>query len=152
MSSRNDGGQRRTVNLPCSKTIIGTPREVNGKMNIHIRHCAVCKAEGIAHNASAKISHNGINNGWNGVVANRNLAPIVRSEQEMSIDGFSVTTPSHITDSILQVKQKTEEAEELEKLMKRINNKDILVINDDDSLEDVVLAIAKMSSSKGEKK
>lgn len=68
----NDGGQRRTVELKCGKIFRGSVREVNGKVNIHRRHCEICK-EAIEHNSVATRPFNsvqGSSNGWNGICGN----------------------------------------------------------------------------------
>lgn len=135
MSGKFDGGLRRTVSLPCSKVFKGTPREVNGKVNIHIRHCAICKEEGIAHNSCSAIAHNGSNNGWNGILPNRGNAPTLLREQEMSLNGFQVSTPSRITDDEILVKEKDEVSAGMNALLSSLKAKghnEVLVLNVDD--------------------
>lgn len=40
--ARNLGGQKRTIILPCGKTIIGNPREADNKAILHRKYCQTC--------------------------------------------------------------------------------------------------------------
>lgn len=40
--SRNYGGQKRTVFMPCGKIIAGHPREVGSREMLHIKYCSTC--------------------------------------------------------------------------------------------------------------
>jgi len=63
--SVNFGGQRRTAELGCGFTIRGHPNEVNKRTEIHMRHCAVCKASNITIPEYNKT--NADINGWSGL-------------------------------------------------------------------------------------
>ena len=75
MSHKNDGGQRRTVTLSCGKSIKGAIREVNGKVNIHRKHCDICR-DAIEKDQVIRAPFNqmqGSRNGWNGIQSSRHV-------------------------------------------------------------------------------
>jgi hypothetical protein len=66
----NRGGQKRTTELPCGKRIIGSIREVNGRVDIHRKCCKICidlAAEGGFCELPKFNKEAGNINGWNGV-------------------------------------------------------------------------------------
>jgi len=83
MSSKQTGGQRRTLTARCGYSVAGHPNEVNSLFKRHQRYCDNCRVNDIPHfNAAAAQS-----NGWDGLGKNRHFVSNYNASTSVHLNG-----------------------------------------------------------------
>jgi hypothetical protein len=114
----NRGGQKRTIELPCGKKIIGSVREVSGKINIHRKNCKICielvKDVGFCEIPEfSKVAAN--INGWNGIRGDNIPTKMMTTVTVDGVRGEYMVDASSIAEAEKKVKLMVTKKEEEDK-------------------------------------